>query len=102
MKSRNATPRKAGHTRASINPGAVQPVALPALWAAGLLYRCWRLRVEERLQERRYRAAIAASLLGVAATFEHDGSVTVVPTGLPPQCCRRAGGYGSAAGLSTR
>jgi hypothetical protein len=80
----------------------VIPVALPALWAAGLLYRCWRLRVEERLQERRYRAAIAASLLGVAATFEHDGSVTVVPTGLPPQCCRRAGGYGSAAGLSTR
>ena len=58
----------------------VIPVAIPA---ATLLYRCWRLRVEERLQERRYRAAITASVLGVAATFRHDGSVTVVPTGLP-------------------
>lgn len=63
----------------------VIPVAVPAVWAAGLLlYRCWRLRVEERLQERRHRAAITASLLGVAATFGHDGSVTVVPTGLLP------------------
>jgi hypothetical protein len=61
----------------------VVPVALPAVWAAGFLYRCWRLRVEARLQERRYQAAITASLLGVAATFGHDGSVTVVPTGLP-------------------
>jgi hypothetical protein len=53
------------------------------------LYRCYRLRVQERMHARELQAGLEAARLGAIATFRPEGS-TVIPPSLPAQVMRDA------------